>query len=82
MGEWELISSGKDVTIFAVGRMVQLAMQATIELMGKGISAGVVDARFVAPMDRKLLLEQEAGGHGGGQRVLRRLRRGRSGDAQ
>ena len=61
IGEWELLSSGKDVTIFAVGRMVQLAMQATIELMGKGISAGVVDARFVAPMDRKLLLEQSWG---------------------
>ena len=61
VGEWELLSSGKDVTIFAVGRMVQLAMQATIELMGKGISAGVVDARFVAPMDRKLLLEQSWG---------------------
>ena len=61
VGEWELISTGKDVTIFAVGRMVQLAMQATIELMGKGISAGVVDARFVAPMDRQLLLEQSYG---------------------
>ncbi len=61
VGEWELLSSGKDVTIFAVGRMVQLALQATIELMGKGISAGVVDARFVAPMDRKLLLEQSWG---------------------
>ena len=26
--------------------------------MGKGVSAGVVDARFVKPMDEKLLLEQ------------------------
>ena len=58
IGEWELLSGGKDVVIFAVGRMVQNAMQATIELMGKGISAGVVDARFVAPMDRALLIEQ------------------------
>ncbi len=58
IGEWELISSGSDVIIFAVGRMVQLSMQASIELMGKGISAGVVDARFVAPMDKNLLIEQ------------------------
>ena len=58
VGEWELLSSGRDVMIFAVGRMVQLSMQATIDLMGRGISAGVVDARFVAPMDRKLLLAQ------------------------
>ena len=58
VGEWELISGGDDVMIFAVGRMVQTAMQASIELMGKGVSAGVVDARFVKPMDEKLLLEQ------------------------
>ena len=58
IGEWELLSSGSDVMIFAVGRMVQLAMQATIELMGKGISAGVVDARFVKPMDDTMLTTQ------------------------
>ena len=60
VGEWELLSSGKDVMIFAVGRMVQMAMQASIELMGKGLSVGVVDARFVQPMDEKMLLEQAA----------------------
>ena len=58
IGEWELLSSGADVMIFAVGRMVQPAMQATIELMGKHINAGVVDARFVKPMDERLLAEQ------------------------
>jgi 1-deoxy-D-xylulose-5-phosphate synthase len=41
--------------IFAVGRMVQPAMQAAIELMGKGLSVGVVDARFVKPMDEEIL---------------------------
>ena len=61
VGQWELLSDGSDVMIFAVGRMVQLAMQAAIELMGKGVSAGVVDARFVAPMDLKLLREKSAG---------------------
>lgn len=58
VGEWELISGGDDAMIFAVGRMVQTAMQASIELMGKGVSVGVVDARFVKPMDEKMLLEQ------------------------
>ena len=57
VGEWELLSSGKDVMILAVGRMVQCAMQSTIELMGKGISAGVVDARFIAPMDEAMLID-------------------------
>lgn len=57
IGEWELISAGSDIMIFAVGRMVQLSMQATIELTGKHISAGVVDARFVKPMDRDMLVK-------------------------
>ena len=58
VGEWELLSAGSDVMIFAVGRMVQSAMQAAIELMGKGLSVGVVDARFVKPMDEAMLVEQ------------------------
>lgn len=58
VGEWELLSDGSDVMFFAVGPMVQIAMQAAIELMGKQIHAGVVDARFIKPMDEKLLLEK------------------------
>jgi len=61
VGQWELLSDGTDVMIFAVGRMVSLAMQAAIELMGKGVSAGVVDARFVAPMDREMLCGKASG---------------------
>ncbi|MBQ8507906.1 MAG: 1-deoxy-D-xylulose-5-phosphate synthase [Clostridia bacterium] len=57
IGKWELLSSGADVMFYAVGPMVQIAMQASIELMGKGIHAGVVDARFIKPMDEKLLLD-------------------------
>lgn len=58
VGEWELLSDGADVIFFAVGPMVQIAMQASIELMGKQIHAGIVDARFIKPMDEKLLLEK------------------------
>ena len=57
VGEWELLSSGSDVMILAVGRMVQPAMQASIELLGKQMSVGVVDARFIKPMDERLLVE-------------------------
>ncbi len=60
VGDWELLSSGHDVMIFAVGRMVQFAMQASIELMGKDISAGVVDARFIKPMDREMLIDRRS----------------------
>lgn len=58
VGKWELLSDGEDVMIFAVGPMVQHAMQAAIELMGKKIRAGVVDARFIKPMDESMLLEK------------------------
>lgn len=58
IGQWELLSDGEDVIIFAAGPMVQLAMQASIELMGRRIRAGVVDARFIKPMDEKMLLDK------------------------
>ena len=58
IGEWELLSDGEDIMIFAVGPMVQLAMQASIELMGRHIRAGVVDARFIKPMDEDMLLKK------------------------
>lgn len=58
VGEWELLSDGTDVVFFAAGPMVQTAMQASIELMGKQIQAAVVDARFIKPMDETLLLKK------------------------
>lgn len=55
LGEWETLLDGSDVIILAVGRMVKLALRASIELAGKRVSCGVVDARFVKPMDEALL---------------------------
>ena len=55
VGEWELLSEGEDVVFLAVGRMVQPALNACIELMHHGVRAGVVDARFVKPMDGDML---------------------------
>ena len=57
VGEWELLTGGEDVMFLAVGRMVQTAMNASIELMQKGVRAGVVDARFVKPLDEAALRE-------------------------
>lgn len=56
IGQWELLSDGADAMFLAVGRMVQIAMQAAIELAGKGVSAGVIDARFIKPMDEEMIL--------------------------
>lgn len=43
--------AGSDVTIVALGYMVKLALEATIELAAEGISAEVVDPRTIVPLD-------------------------------
>lgn len=53
-GRWETLLEG-EVTLLAVGRMVQTALMAAMALHERGISAGVVDAMFVKPMDENLL---------------------------
>lgn len=58
IGEWETLIEGNDVALFAEGPMVQLAVQCAMSLNGRGISTGVVDARFIKPMDEEMLLAQ------------------------
>ena len=57
VGKWEQLMNGSDAMLLAVGRMVQVALQAAAELVQHGVSCGVVDARFVKPMDLTLLRE-------------------------
>ena len=52
-GEW--IRQGGDLVFLAVGAMVQAALKAAVLLEEKGVRAGVVNARFVKPLDEKLL---------------------------
>ena len=54
-GEWELLNEGTDAMIFACGPMVQHALQTAVKLHEYGLCAGVVDARFVKPIDEHLL---------------------------
>ena len=58
IGEWETLFEGGDVVFFAEGPMVQLAVQCALALNGRGVGAGVVDARFIKPMDEAMLLAQ------------------------
>jgi 1-deoxy-D-xylulose-5-phosphate synthase len=57
IGKGEVIREGKDVVFVAVGSMVAVSEQAAKLLEGKGIHAGVVNARFVKPLDRELLAQ-------------------------
>lgn len=55
VGKAELLASGKDVNLVAIGSMVGPAMECSELLAEKGISCGVVNARFVSPLDTELL---------------------------
>lgn len=54
-GSWELLRKGKDCAIIAVGVMCKPALDAADALAADGITATVVNARFLKPMDREML---------------------------
>ena len=56
-GEANLTREGDDVTIVAIGRMVQLANQVADKLEKEGISCTVCDPRTTSPMDSDTILE-------------------------
>lgn len=60
IGKAEVLREGKDVCLWAIGSMVQSALQAADKLAERGISAGVVNMRFAKPLDEELLLEHAA----------------------
>ncbi len=51
VGEPEVLAEGDDVAIVALGPMVEQAIAAATELGLEGISASVVNARFVKPLN-------------------------------
>ena len=57
IGKGELLADGTDVAILAIGSTVYPALAASEKLAKEGISAAVVNARFVKPLDRQLLLD-------------------------
>jgi len=59
-GKGEKLVDGKDITIAAVGNMVETALIAARMLKEMGIDAEVINARFVKPVDEKLILESAA----------------------
>ena len=57
VGKAERLQSGSDIDIWAIGAMVTDAEELTRSLREHGIDAGVVNARFVKPLDTGLLAE-------------------------
>jgi 1-deoxy-D-xylulose-5-phosphate synthase len=54
-GSWEQLRQGKDLAILAVGTMVRPALEAAEKLVADGMDCGVVNCRFLKPMDHGLL---------------------------
>jgi len=52
-GEARIVREGKDLTIIAMSRMVDLASKAAAALGEQGIAAEVIDPRTIVPLDRK-----------------------------
>jgi 1-deoxy-D-xylulose-5-phosphate synthase len=57
IGRGELLQDGHDIVLIAVGRVVQEALKAAKILEENGISVGVINARFVKPLDKDLILD-------------------------
>jgi pyruvate/2-oxoglutarate/acetoin dehydrogenase E1 component len=57
LGEARIIREGKDLTIVAMSRMVDLAVKAAAELEKEGISAEVIDPRTIVPLDRQRITD-------------------------
>jgi len=58
IGKGELLREGADLTIVAIGSTVMPAFKAAEQLAEQGINAGVINARFIKPLDTGLILDQ------------------------
>lgn len=56
IGKGEMLQEGNDLVIIAIGNMVKPAQEAGERLKAVGISAAVVNARFIKPLDEELIL--------------------------
>ena len=56
IGEADIKREGSDVTVVAIGIMVQRALAAAARLQEKGINIEIVDPRALAPLDKKTII--------------------------
>jgi 1-deoxy-D-xylulose-5-phosphate synthase len=54
IGRWEELRKGDDAVIFAVGKMVEVAREAAERLDVQGVSCGVVNSRWIKPVDPRI----------------------------
>ncbi len=54
VGIWEELATGEDVLFLVNGRFVETAQKVSATLEQRGISCGVVNARWIKPLDERL----------------------------
>lgn len=57
IGSWEVLKDGEDAAILTFGTTIPMALKAAETLEKQGISVKVVNARFIKPLDEKMLDE-------------------------
>jgi 1-deoxy-D-xylulose-5-phosphate synthase len=57
IGTWEVLRDGNDLALLSYGPMLETVLDAAEQLKKEGISAKVINARFIKPMDEKMLME-------------------------
>lgn len=57
LGKAEIIKEGKDITIVAIGKMVEKAFEISVLLQKENINAEVINARFLKPLDEETILK-------------------------
>lgn len=55
IGTWEVLKEGRDAVILTFGTTIPMAMKAASVLEKQGCSVKVVNARFIKPLDSKVL---------------------------
>lgn len=59
-GEAATVREGKDVTVVAIGIMVQKAIQAAKKLEGMGVDVEIIDPRTLVPLDKASIIRSAA----------------------
>jgi pyruvate dehydrogenase E1 component beta subunit len=57
LGKARIVREGKDITVVALSRMVDYAMEAAEVLAGEGIDIEIIDPRTLYPLDEEAILQ-------------------------
>ena len=57
LGKAEILKEGKDLSIIAIGKMLERAIEVSKLLKEKNIDAEIVNARFLKPLDEETILK-------------------------